>query len=551
MLKSLFPVTSLIMLTMLTMLSSTVSAQKRSVFITAGQSNADGREYISKLPSYLKSGKYSHLRYANVTSKAPSLFGDRELLKGNRYAFQDVCNYWIDKVENKPFYAIKCTYGGTAIALGQTAPKVPVWSAGKEYLDTARAYRGYSPEHSTGDGRWPFKEGNSLAKSFSTGFSALVDGELSKLSDGYEVKAIMWHQGESDRKAAGEYYDNLKTLIAYMRNTIYEKTKDEKALKTPFIMGSICHESTQYSKGVEDAQFKIAAEDPNVYVINMSKSSLRSDHLHFDSLSTEYLGKAMYNVLVKIGAVEGDTIAAGLPYDPNVGKTEEDKGNDEKYKDNDFQVERSWDFTKAWSTESVNAIQADTEGWPARSKWGYRSTQKYNFEELHTSDGYVFPETKGLYFEGGSSRACVNPGNYIGLYAGDITITVPQVKPGQYVIIESETAKSGNARGIAPTAKCKDQLDNIQGGVASTERVTNIWWVQDTFTEPVDATFEVINNGVRIYKILVSEAAPTGVKNVRTAVQQNDSHCYTLSGQLANETDARGVLIKNGKKYIK
>ena len=37
----------------------------------------------------------------------------------------------------------------------------------------------------------------------------------------------MWHQGESDRNAANAYYENFKTMIAYMRNAIYEKTGDE------------------------------------------------------------------------------------------------------------------------------------------------------------------------------------------------------------------------------------------------------------------------------------------------------------------------------------
>ena len=297
-----------------------LQAQKRAVFITAGQSNADGRETIDKLPAYLKSGNYRHLRFANITSTGKSSFGDRNLLAEKRFAFQDVCNYLIDQHAKHDFYTIKCAYGGSAIALGQTAPKVPVWNASKEYLDTARAFRGWSADHPKGDGRWPFKEGNSLAKAFSTGFASLVDGELSKLKSGYEVKAIMWDQGESDRHAASAYYDNLKTLIACLRQSIFQKTGDKRSLQTPFIMVTVCHDSKQYSKEVEDAQYRLAKEDPDVYVIDMSKVSLRSDRLHFDSFSTEYLGKAMYNMLVKIGAVKGKTVDPGLPYAMTEGK---------------------------------------------------------------------------------------------------------------------------------------------------------------------------------------------------------------------------------------
>ncbi len=302
-----------IILLLLSAVAMAAPAQKRAVYITAGQSNADGRERIAKLPEYLKAGKYRHLRFANITDSAPSAFADRHLLAEKRYAFQDVCDYWLDQASRQDFYAVKCTYGGTAIALGQTAPKVPVWNASTEYLDTARAYRG----HTDGArGAWPFVEGNSLAKSFASGFKTLVGGELSKLADGYEVKAIMWHQGESDRRAAAHYYDNLKALIAYMRNAIYEATGDEKALHTPFIMGTVCRQSRQYSAEVEQARQRLAAEDPDIHLIDMSRASLLPDRLHFDSLSTEYLGRAMYNMLVAIGAAEGGTVATSLPYAP-------------------------------------------------------------------------------------------------------------------------------------------------------------------------------------------------------------------------------------------
>lgn len=528
---------NLLLITLLLGMLSAV-AQKRAVFITAGQSNADGREYVANLPQYLKSGQYHHLRFANVTDSAPSAFADRDLLGGKRYAFQDVCNYWIDQVSKQDFYAVKCTYGGTAIALGQTAPKVPVWNASTQYVDTARAYRG---QIAGGEGAWPFVEGNSLAKSFASGFSALADGELSRLADGYEVKAIMWHQGESDRKAAEQYYENLKTLIAYMRRAIYEKSGDAKALRTPFIMGTVCRKSTQYNAKVEEAQRRIANEDADVYLIDMSRASLRSDNLHFDSLSTEYLGKAMYNVLVKIGAVEGDTVATGLPY----------RETPSQWAGDDFSAARVWDFTKPWSEASVEALKADADHWCARSGWGYRYTDAMRQSaELHTAAGYVFPETQGLYFSGVGNRACIDPGKNIGLYGGNFTLTIPQVKPGQYVIIESVTARQGTARGIVPDEASRSSLDSIQGGYASTERMINVWWIQDTFESPVDASFQA-TAGLYIYRICVADAMPaTGVRPLGAGIGGDEGRWYTLSGMLVDAPEAGGVYIHRGRKVL-
>ena len=84
------------------------------VFIYAGQSNADGRVYNSELPDYLKPG-YDHLHYANVTSSSTGEFGSRTFTNmKERWAFCDVTNYCIEQTLKTGFYAVKCTYGGTA-----------------------------------------------------------------------------------------------------------------------------------------------------------------------------------------------------------------------------------------------------------------------------------------------------------------------------------------------------------------------------------------------------------------------------------------------------
>lgn len=102
------------------MLFTTASAEKKSVFLYAGQSNADGREYVVNLPSYMKEGTspyspYTHLKWANICGNpAAKTFGKREMANGERYAFCDVTNYWIDQSAGDDFYAIKCAYGGIA-----------------------------------------------------------------------------------------------------------------------------------------------------------------------------------------------------------------------------------------------------------------------------------------------------------------------------------------------------------------------------------------------------------------------------------------------------
>ena len=506
-------------------LMSTAQTKPASVFLTAGQSNADGRVYVDELPTYLRNG-YQYLNYANVTSECNGRFSSRTFEAGTRYAFCDITNYYIEKALQQPFYAVKCTYGGTAIAIGATADKLPVWYAGEPWISENNAYRG------------DITTGKSLTKSLTEGFAQLVDVTLSKLEQGYDVKAIMWHQGESDRNAANAYYENFKTMIAYMRNAIYEKTGDEADKTLPFIFGTICRNSTQYNAGIEKAQLQVAKDVANVYYIDMSDVTLRSDNLHFDAASTEYLGKMMYNKLVELSLVDGEQVEAVKPTNGGIG-------------DIDVEAERLWDFTKEWSAASVDSIKADATHWVPLKSWGYRlSTAMPKVQELQTATGYVFPETAGLYFNSGSgNRACINPGYNIGLYADNISLTIPQVKPGQYITITTISANGQTERGLTVDAIDEAYLDCIQGGNKSIYKTTNVWWVRDTYTQPVDATFHSEDGGIFIYDIMVTDQSPVAAIPTITNDHTQKNLCFNLMGQRL-QSSYKGIVIKEGKKYV-
>lgn len=273
------------------------AGEPASVFITAGQSNSEGRALVSEKPSYLNRG-YKHLKYADVRPTQDGRFGKFKF--GKTFAYCDVVNYLIDKASDKDFYAIKCTYGGTAITPGQTKEGKPVWYANAEWLAQNKSYN-------KKDG------GMSLAKSLTEGFAKCAETTLSKLKDGYDVKAIMWHQGESDRKIPEAYYDNFKDLITYMRDQIYAVTGDEKDKTLPFIFGTVPHTSKQYSPVVEAAQFKVASELPNVYVIDLSDAGFGEDQLHFNGEWTEYVGKQMFNKLVDLDLVSAERVSVDKP----------------------------------------------------------------------------------------------------------------------------------------------------------------------------------------------------------------------------------------------
>lgn len=281
-------------LTLLASAAFGLSAQA-PVYITAGQSNAEGRASVSELPDYLRKGLGKGVKYASVREAQTGRFGRWK--PGDTFSFSDVTNYLLDAATKEDVYSIKCTYGGTSITPGQynenEAAWKPVWLADSAWLAANRA-------HSNTGG------GLSLTLSLTDGLEKCVEETLGKLRQGYDVKVIMWHQGESDRKRPDDYYANFKEMITAMRERIAAVTGDTADLRLPFIFGTVPHASRQYSPTVEAAQLRVAGELPEVYALDFSNMPLGDDSLHFNGRGTERAGRMMYNKLVELGlAPEG------------------------------------------------------------------------------------------------------------------------------------------------------------------------------------------------------------------------------------------------------
>ncbi len=453
---------------------SAMATKPASLFITAGQSNADGRETVDFLPSYLENG-YEYLHFTNVTSQCDGTFSAFKF--GKRFSFSDITHYYIEKALQSDFYAIKCAYGGTSIAPGATHAHLPIWYAEKEWIAANKAYRGN------------IDEGKSLTLALTDGFAECARTTLSKLPNGYDVKAIMWHQGESDRRKAGDYYQNFKDMITFMREQIYAVTGDEKDKTLPFIFGTVPHGSKQYSAGVEEAQLRVAKELPNVYAIDLSDVSLRSDVLHFDGQGTEYVGKLMYNKLVELKLVDGKPLKVEKPRVVSVT-------------DNiSVEVERQWHFDAKWNTATTEALERDSASWVPFKKLGYRLSKPMRTLQELTVEGKPIKETTGLYFKCPTgNRIILKPDKYICLYQDNISMILPKVVAGQTIAITTRAAKG--ERGI--TCVESDYLELISGGQPATGKVTNVWKVKDEVKEPVDLTFHSVGGGIYVYSIEIT-----------------------------------------------
>lgn len=267
--------------------------QPATVIITAGQSNTDGRVLNNSLPDYIRQNKYKHCLWCygsagKIQTDGFETFWPRMVhpSRPGRWAYDAVTYYWLEQALQKDFYVIKWSLGGTAIDTGCSSTSGKYWSADPKWLAA-------NPSTLTG--------GKSLLRSFTEEIGICIDNKLSKLPEGYEIKAFLWHQGESDRHRGKNYYKNMKAVVDYVRNYLVEKTGNKQYRQLPFICGTVARSNKQYNADVESALHKLAKEDKNFYVIDMSEAELQRDQLHFTAPAAEHLGIEMYNRLVDLG----------------------------------------------------------------------------------------------------------------------------------------------------------------------------------------------------------------------------------------------------------
>ena len=263
------------------------------VFIVAGQSNTDGRVPMSDFPKEITQDSYKHClwSYGSGTNGADGTFTQfwpKTFIPRNpqRWGYDAIVYDLLGKSLQQDFYVIKESLGGTAIST--KAPKSTqhmYWSADEAFLDSVLSA-------SVG--------GRSLLKALCDHIDRCIDGQLSQFKQGYEFKALLWHQGESDVKQAKVYQKNLEAVIAYVRQHLVNKTGDKRYATLPVIIGGISHQSRGYSSTLEPQQMAVAEQDANCYYIDVFDAPLLKDNLHFNREGAELLGKKVYNQLVAL-----------------------------------------------------------------------------------------------------------------------------------------------------------------------------------------------------------------------------------------------------------
>lgn len=307
---------------------STRAQEPAHVIIVAGQSNTDGRVPVADLPEYIKSMgidstgfakgayKYCKISQNRVDGKFVPFWPRR-----NRWGYDAVTYYLLEQLYQKEFYVIKWAVGGTSITPENTDSRGGYWSATPEWLAQNAPTA---------------KKGKSLLLSFAQQISNSISKTLSHLPEGYHIDAFLWHQGESDSAYGPDYYENLKNVVNYVRDHLTCKTGEDYS-ELPFIFGSVAKSNKRYNAEVEAAMKRLASEDKNAYLIDMSKATLLKDRLHFDKTSAEYLGKQMYETMIQAFSVNVTSMQSPFDIDlwekglPNSNDKEPEGYDDKKH----------------------------------------------------------------------------------------------------------------------------------------------------------------------------------------------------------------------------
>lgn len=303
------------------MLITTASAATKALFLTGGQSNTDGRISAETLPAYLQTANNYCMAscHAPYTADRLGKFYAYYPTSGTtgqpaRWAYDAVTYYYIGQALQETFYVAKTSYGGTSIHpgvnnSGGTVNGAPFidgygsgyhWSADPTFLAaTAIAGTNFVKDETT-------YTGQSMLLAWIANIDAAIDA-IKAQGDDVDIKAIIWHQGESDRNAGG-YYENLKAMVKYVRDHLVEKTGESKYATLPFFCGTIPHASSLYSSAVEKAFFTLEDEDANFHVIDLRDLTMLSDTKHFDAPSAELFGKRLYNRMIDENIISGDKL---------------------------------------------------------------------------------------------------------------------------------------------------------------------------------------------------------------------------------------------------
>jgi hypothetical protein len=298
-------------------LASTAHADHYRIYLLGGQSNANGRGDASQLVEPLAPAQTDVRFYWHRTQTATNV----------GWLLED---QWIDLAPGSGH--------------GTTNPVFPKefgseLSFGRAMADADPSARIAIIKYSHG-GTNLYSQWSATGEMYAT-FVATVQAGLAALSTAghtYELRGMIWHQGEADTGAQADNYEaNLTSLVNRVRNDLFA------GQAAPFVIGSISNSQygTQITTPgagpykVRQAQEAVAANMVQVGFVNTDGFPVRpTDTIHFDHNGQIALGQGFAAQMLSLEANDPDRDGllnddeATLGTDPNKADTDGDGQTD-------------------------------------------------------------------------------------------------------------------------------------------------------------------------------------------------------------------------------
>ena len=263
----------------LTACAVAAQAAHYDVFLLAGQSNMDGRGAKKELTGPL----------AQWAKPQPDVLigfsaGGLHRTLTTSQGFKPLEPGYSGTPGNKPGSLPTATFG-PEVSFGRTlADGLP----GKKLLLLKFAEGGTSLEKD-----WPPGEKGKLFENFIAFVTASL-ADLKKRGDTYELRGMIWHQGESDAGLpAGKYQELLTAFIGQVRTRLNSE-------KLPFVIGEV------YDNGKRDrvrADQKATAQAvPGVCFVSAEGLKTQDNGTHFDAASQIEFGRRFAAPLLRSAA---------------------------------------------------------------------------------------------------------------------------------------------------------------------------------------------------------------------------------------------------------
>lgn len=250
-------------------------APRKYGVLIAGQSNTDAAIPYAQIPQwFIDAGRT--IPGINFTKNPGTTFGSYTVAVNADWAYdlflyKSMIDYLRVSDPTNQMYVIKQSIPGTSISVDAKPTSPGYWDVFFEKIPSNKP---------------------AITKEWE---KRLITILASGAAANFDIRCVVWHQGESDQGDPDNYYQNLRNLIWYVRGVL-------NMPKLMWILGGINTSSTSFNQKVQNAKIKLASEDPYIQYVEVLNGTqyLNPDSLHWNATGAQDFADKVFALIKNI-----------------------------------------------------------------------------------------------------------------------------------------------------------------------------------------------------------------------------------------------------------